>query len=74
MGEWIAIEQWQRCVELARPGIVFEIRNTSGNSMFTECVTPLPAAPFDWQTPPVAFRAVPETPPPHSDPLPPPKS
>ena len=32
MGEWIAIEQWERCVEMARPGIVFEIRNEAATA------------------------------------------
>jgi hypothetical protein len=73
MSEWLAIAEWQRCVEMARPGIVFEIRNAEGNSLFTPCVTPLPAAPFDWKSPPLEWRAVPEAAPQHSTPLPPPK-
>lgn len=73
MSEWIAIAQWEQCVDMARPGIVFEIRNGDGNSLFTPCVTPLPAMPFDWKSPPVAFRAVVEAPPVHSGPLPAPK-
>jgi hypothetical protein len=72
MGEWIAIAQWEQCREMARPGIVFEIRNGDGNSMFTPCVVPLPPAPFDWKSPPVEFRAVREddTNPGRSAPLP----
>lgn len=70
MNEWIAIEQWERCRELARPGIVFEIRNAEGLSLFTPCVTPLPAMPFDWTSPPIAFRAVEEPAPEHSGPAP----
>lgn len=70
MAEWIAIEQWARCAELARPGIVFELRNSEGLSLFTPCVSPLPAVPFDWKSAPVAFRPVPEAPPRHSTPLP----
>jgi hypothetical protein len=70
MNEWIAIEQWERCRELARPGIVFEIRNAEGLSLFTPCVIPLPPMPFDWASPPVAFRAVEEPPPEHSGPAP----
>ena len=73
MSEWLAIAEWQRCVEMARPGIIFEIRNAEGNSLFTPCVTPLPAAPFDWKSPPLEWRAVPEPVPQHSSPLPPPK-
>jgi hypothetical protein len=73
MAEWIAIDQWERCVEMARPGIIFEIRNAEGLSMFTPCVLPLPVPPFDWRSPGVEFRPVPEPPPMHSTPLPPPK-
>ena len=73
MGEWIAIAQWEQCVEMARPGIVFEIRNAQGQIMTTECVQPLPPPPFDWKSPAVDFRAVEETPPRHSTPMPPPK-
>ena len=73
MGEWIAIEEWQRCLDMVRPGIVFEIRNADGNSMFTPCVTPIPPMPFDWTSAPVEFRAVVEPPPQHSTPIPPPK-
>ena len=73
MSEWMAIEQWERCVEMARPGIVFEIRNAEGLSLFTPCVTPLPKPPFDWKSPGIEFRAVFEPPPQHSTPIPPPK-
>lgn len=73
MGEWIAIAEWHRCLEMARPGIVFEIRNGEGLSMFTPCVQPLPAAPFDWKLPPLEFRAVAEQAPEHSEPIPEPK-
>ena len=30
MSEWLAIAEWQRCVEMARPGIVFEIPQRRG--------------------------------------------
>ena len=73
MGEWIAIADWQKCVDMARPGIVFEIRNAAGQSLFTPCVPQLPPLPFDWKFPPIAFRAVPEAPPQHSSPIPSPK-
>jgi hypothetical protein len=73
MVEWIAIEQWQRCVEMAKPGIVFEMRNAEGLSLFTPCVSSVPAKPFDWASPPKEFRAVVEPAPQHSAPLPPPK-
>jgi hypothetical protein len=73
LGEWLAITDWDRCVDIARPGIVFEIRNGEGFSMFTPCVIPLPEMPFDWTLPPIEFRAVAEAPPEHSTPIPAPK-
>ena len=72
MSEWLAISEWHRCTELARPGLVFEIRNDAGQSLFTRCVQPLPAMPRDWRSPPVEFRVVAEEPPRRSDPIPPP--
>jgi hypothetical protein len=73
MSEWLAIAEWQRCVEMVRPGIVFEIRNAEGLSLFTPCVVPLPPMPFDWKRPAAEFRAVVEPQPKHSAPLPAPK-
>jgi hypothetical protein len=70
MGEWISIEQWQECLKLARPGIIFEISNAEGKSMFTPCVVPLPPVPFNWKSAPARFRAIPEPAPQHSSPLP----
>jgi len=70
MGEWIAIAEWPRCVDLARPGIIFEIRNRDGRRLFTRRATTLPALPFDWKSPATEFRAVPEPPPQHSSPIP----
>jgi len=73
MSEWLAIAQWHECVKLARPGIVFEIRNAEGQSMLTPCVQPPPQAPFDWRSPPLQFRAVAEPKPQRSSPIPSPK-
>jgi hypothetical protein len=74
MGEWITIAQWGKCLELAPAGIIFEISNAEGKSLFTPCVMPLPSKPFDWKSAPVWFRAIPQSPPQHSSPLPePPK-
>ena len=70
MVDWIPIDQWVQCVELERPGIVFEIRNAEGLSLFTPCVTPLPEMPFDWKQPALEFRPVPQPPAEHSSPLP----
>lgn len=73
MSEWMAIAQWEKCRELARPGIIFEISNAEGKSLFTPCVMPLPPMPFDWKAPPLRFRAMPEATPERSAPIPPPK-
>ena len=73
MSEWMDIELWARCAEMSRPGFVFEIRNKDGQSLFTPCQTSLPTTPFDWTSGPLQFRQVPELPPEHSDPIPPPK-
>jgi hypothetical protein len=73
MGEWISIAQWQECERMARPGIVFEISNAEGLSLFTPCVVPLPPMPFGWKSAPVRFRAVAETAPERSAPIPPPR-
>jgi hypothetical protein len=72
MSEWMAIAQWEECQKLSRPGIMFEIRNADGQSMWTQCVVPMPAAPFDWKSPPIEFRAVPQRAPRRSEPIPPP--
>lgn len=58
---------------MARPGVVFEIRNAEGLSLFTPCAVPLPPMPFDWKSAPVRFRAVAEAAPEHSAPIPAPK-
>ena len=73
MGEWIAIAQWEKCRELARPGIIFEISNAEGKSLFTPCTVPMPPMPFDWKSAPVRFRAIPEPAPERSAPIPAPR-
>ena len=70
MIEWIAIAEWQKCVDLARPGVIFELRNRDGQSLFAPCTAVLPALPFDWKSPAVEFRAIPEPVPQHSSPIP----
>jgi hypothetical protein len=70
MGEWVSTADWSQCAQMARPGIVFEIRNKDGQSLFTRCTVTLPEAPFDWKSPPAQFRAVVEQPPQHSGPMP----
>lgn len=73
MGEWVAIEQWNQCLNMAKPGIIFEIRNAEDQWLLTPCVLPLPSVPFDWKSPALKFRAIPEPKPEHSTPVPPPK-
>jgi hypothetical protein len=73
VGEWMAIAQWHECERLKRPGIVFEIQNAEGLSLFTQCTPAVPQVPFDWRSPPVRFRAVVQERPRHSEPIPAPK-
>lgn len=72
MGEWIDFERWHECVHMQRPGIMFEVANEEDRRLLTRCVVPLDVPP-DWDSPPVRFRAVPEPPPRHSDPIPKPR-
>jgi hypothetical protein len=73
MSEWMAMAQWAECRAMEKPGIVFEIQNAAGQSLFTRCVVPLPPPPFDWKSPPMRFRTVKEAPAERSTPIPPPK-
>ena len=73
VSEWLAIDQWHMCRTMERPGIIFELRNAEGQRMFTQCTETLPAAPFDWTSSAVTFRAVREPPPKRSAPIPEPK-
>jgi len=61
MDEWIAIERWAECQQMARPGFVFEIRNGAGQSLLAGR-GPLLSQPFDWSAGPVRFRMVREGP------------
>jgi hypothetical protein len=70
MSEWVSISDWADCVRMERPGIVFEIRNSSGQSMVTRCTSALPERPWDWASGPVEFRVVSEAPARRSEPLP----
>jgi hypothetical protein len=69
MSEWIEFDRWPECVNMERPGIVFEVVNAEDQKMFTNCVVPL-ELPFDWKSEPVRFRARPEREPRHSTPIP----
>lgn len=73
MAEWISIDKWPSCVELERPGIVFELRNEEGLTLLSACTAAVPAAQFDWRSPPAEFRPVEEPAPQHSAPIPPPQ-
>ena len=54
----MAIAQWHECKGMARPGIVFEVKNAEGQTLLTECTAQVPPTPFGWKSPPVVFRAV----------------
>ena len=73
MNDWLDISRWSESITMARPGIIFEIQNADGQTMMAQCAIPLPAAPFDWTSPPARFRAVTEAPPARSTPAPTPK-
>ncbi len=70
LNDWRPMQDWRQCVQLARPGLIFEIRNAEGLSLFAECSETPPAAPWDWKSPPVEFRPIAEPTPRHSTPMP----
>ena len=74
MSEWVTIAQWHECKKMARPGIVFELKNIEGQTLLTECTAQVPPTPLGWKSPPVFFRAVPLPKPQHSTSMPEPKS
>lgn len=69
-GPWLPIADWGRCAELTKPGLIAELRNAEGQSLFTPCTEALPPAPFDWTSPFVEFRMIVEPTPTHSAPMP----
>ena len=69
MSEWIAIDRWHQCMQLERPGIIFEVVNGEGQELVTACVGSGPV-PFDWRSRPTKFRPVPAPPPRRSSPIP----
>jgi hypothetical protein len=73
MSAWIPIDRWAECEQLQRPGIIFELQNLEGRSLFSSCTLTLPALPFDWKSAPVRFRVVQERKPEHSGDLPAPQ-
>lgn len=70
MGDWKPIDDWAQCAEMAKLGIIFEIRNVDGQSMYTQCVTSVPTMPVGWKSPPTQFRAIRQPRPQHSSPMP----
>ena len=70
VADWVDISKWHECAAMERPGVVFELRNSEGQSLFAPCSPDLPALPFDWKSPPVVFRAVVTQKPQHSGPMP----
>ena len=69
MSEWISFDRWAECARMQRPGYVFEVINSDGQRMLTQCEQKLPM-PFDWRSPPARFRIVEAPPPRRSQPLP----
>ena len=45
MSEWVTIAQWHECKKMARPGIVFELKNIEGQTLLTECTAQVPPTP-----------------------------
>jgi hypothetical protein len=72
VSEWVPISLWGECGSMQRPGYVFEVRNSTGNTLLTRCTPTLPQ-PFDWKSPAVEFRLIPEPQPRHSTPIPEPR-
>lgn len=70
MSEWMPMERWPDCQAMERPGIVFQLRNREGLTLLSRCETAAPAGPFDWVSSPIEFRAVPESAPVRSAPMP----
>jgi hypothetical protein len=69
MSEWIPMDRWAECNQLQRPGIIFELQNAVGQSVFTTCL-PAPYVPGDWKSAPIRFRAIAEPKPERSLPIP----
>ena len=43
MSDWISIDEWSRCLEMERPGIVFQIRNADGQLLTTHALFRCPS-------------------------------
>jgi hypothetical protein len=70
MADWVPIAKWHDCASMVRPGIIFELRNADGESLFSPCSQNLPTTPFDWKSPPTEFRPVMAEKPHRSGPMP----
>ena len=70
MGDWKSIQDWAQCAEMVGPGIIFELRNAEGQSLYSPSVSSVPATPFGWKSAPKEFRAIRQPPPEHSSPMP----
>lgn len=57
MSEWVSFDRWAECAQMQRPGFVFEVVNSHGQRLLTQCEPKLPV-PFDWRSAPVRFRLV----------------
>ncbi len=73
-GPWFTISKWDNCSHLMQQGRVFEIQNSEGQSMLSECTPQVPKGPFDWHSGPARFRLVKEPKPIHDEPLPLPRN
>jgi hypothetical protein len=72
MNDWIDFNRWSECQRWSRPGYVFEVINSEGQSLLTPCVKDL-ERPWDWSSAPIRFRVKPEPKPRRSQPLPKPE-
>ena len=70
--DWVDFDQWVNCVEMERPGFVFELENVEGLRLLTPCVGTV-ELPWDSKSGPVRFRLIEEPKPRHSSPLPKPQ-
>jgi hypothetical protein len=57
-GPWFTISHWKNCPNLMQQGKTFELQNSEGQSMWSECTPQVPLKPFGWYSEPVRFRLV----------------
>ncbi len=68
--EVLAAGPAEQASHLMQQGKMFEIQNSEGQSMWSECTTAAPQRAVGWHSDPVRFRLVKEPLPRHSDPHP----